>query len=142
MTTGRFATLFGGWLLPLEHRLVYVGSYAGKNLAEKTPAEYGLEYEQLTLHASDGIKLGAWAIPNATPNLGRDIWLVYFYGNGETMGAYLLVTTKLHALGLNVLMLEYRGYGSSEGVPSEGGLYRDAEASYRWLSDVGPRRVI
>ena len=134
-TSGRFAT-FGGWLFPLEHRLVYPGSYAKAKLVKQTPAEYGLEYEQLTLHASDGVALEAWAIPNTTPE-GRNIWLVYFHGNGETMGAYLPVATKLHALGLNVLMLEYRGYGNSEGVPSEGGLYRDAEASYRWLLERG-----
>ena len=138
--TGSFATRFGGWLSPLEHRLVYVGSYDAKNLNKQTPADYGLEFELLTLRADDGVALEAWALPN----LKSDLWLLYFHGNGETMAAYLPVTTKLHALGLNVLMLEYRGYGNSEGVPSEDGLYRDAEASYRWLLKIGacrPKRL-
>ncbi len=138
--TGGFTTLFGGWLSPLEHRLVYVGSYALKDPNQQTPADYGLEFERLALRADDGVALEAWAIPNSK----SDVWLVYFHGNGETMAAYLPVTTKLHALGLNVLMLEYRGYGNSEGVPSEDGLYRDAEASYHWLLDrgVSPQKIV
>ncbi len=137
---GGFATRFGGWLSPLEHRLVFVGSYAPKDADQQTPANYGLEFEPLTLRADDGVALEAWAIPNAK----SDVWLLYFHGNGETMAAYLPVTTKLHALGLNVLMLEYRGYGGSEGVPSETGLYRDAEASYRWLldQDVSSQKIV
>ncbi len=136
----RFFTLFGGWLSPLEHRLVYVGSYAEKVLNKQTPADYGLEFEPLTLRADDGVALGAWALPNPK----SDLWLLYFHGNGETMAAYLPVTTKLHALGLNVLMLEYRGYGNSEGVPSEDGLYRDAQASYAWLLNrgVSPEKIV
>ena len=139
MALGSLATRFGGWFSPLEHRLVYVGSYDVKNLNTQTPADYGLEFEPLTLRADDGIALEAWSIPNPK----SDLWLLYFHGNGETMAAYLPVTTKLHALGLNVLMLEYRGYGGSEGVPSEDGLYRDAEACYRWLLDrgVSPQKI-
>ena len=136
----RFATLFGGWLSPLEHRLVYVGSYGAEALTKQTPADYGLEFEALTLRADDGVVLGAWALPN----LQSDLWLLYFHGNGETMAAYLQVTTKLHALGLSVLMLEYRGYGNSQGVPSEDGLYRDAQASYAWLLErgVSPEKIV
>lgn len=139
MTPGRFATGFGGWLSPLEHRLVYVGSYA-RELGKQTPADYGLAYEQLTLYAGDGVDLEAWALPNPE----TDVWLLYLHGNGGTMGTYLPVTTKLHALGLNVLMLEYRGYGNSGGFPSESGLYKDAEASYGWLLDRGvpPEKVV
>ena len=138
--TGSFATRFGGWLSPLEHRLVYVGSYDKKSPGGQTPADYDLAFERLTLHADDGVALEAWAIPNPK----SDVWLLYFHGNGETMAAYLPVTTRLHALGLNVLMLEYRGYGNSEGVPSEDGLYRDAEACYSWLAEQGvsPERIV
>jgi len=69
---------------------------------------------------------------------------MYLHGNGRTMGAYLPVATRLHALGLNVLMLEYRDYGNNRGVPNESGLYRDAEAGYGWLLDhgVSPKNIV
>ena len=49
------------------------------------------------------------------------------------------------ALGLNLLAFDYRGYGESEGAPSEAGLYRDADAAYRYLRDtlgVPPDRIV
>lgn len=117
------------WLLPFENRLVFVPSRP----LVATPKDYGLEFEHLLLEASDGVGLMAWAIPFAEDAP----WLIYFHGNGENVSHYLPLTTEFHALGLNVLMLEYRGYGESEGVPSEAGLYRDARAAYDWLIHKG-----
>ena len=44
---------------------------------------------------------------------------------------------EITAAGSSVLILDYRGYGKSDGGPSEGGLYRDADAGYRYLIDAG-----
>jgi len=128
-----------GWLLPFENRLVFFGARPESRTLTATPADYGLPYRRLTLSAEDGVKLMAWELPNTS----HAPWVVYFHGNGENVSSYLAATAQLYALGMNVLMLEYRGYGESEGVPSEAGLYRDARASYDHLLHRGvpPKRI-
>ena len=76
----------------------------------------------------------AWALPQQDKNAP---WLVYFHGNGENVSSYLSFTAQLYAMGVNVLMPEYRGYGESGGEPSEAGLYQDADANYQYLIDQG-----
>ena len=119
-----------------EDKFVY---FPNKDFPE-TPASYGLRYEQVNLTSADGTKLVAWSIPydNKSP------WLIYLHGNGGNVSGYLTLTTKLHELGMNVFMLEYRGFGKSEGKPSELGLYQDAEAAYQHVLEkaTGANRII
>ena len=126
-------TTFGGWLLPLENRLVFFGARPESRTLTATPADFGLEYERLNLTTSDGVKLMAWALPYAE----TAPWLLYFHGNGGNIADYLSFTSALHNFGFNVLMLEYRGYGESGGVPSETGLFEDARTAYRYLTERG-----
>lgn len=115
--------------LPFENQFVY---YPSRKLVA-TPEDYGLLYQRLTLTTPDGLVLMAWAIPAAEDAP----WLIYFHGNGENVSRYLPLTTRLHALGLNILTPDYRGYGESEGKPSEMGLYCDAQTSYQYLLSKG-----
>lgn len=123
----------------LERRLVFTGAYGRRTLSQ-TPADYGVSFETVWLEAEDSVRLHAWRLDSAA----SPYWLIYFHGQGETVARYLPLTTKLHGLGYNVLSPEYRGYGLSEGRPSEAGLYRDARAAYRYLlaEGVQPQRVI
>lgn len=107
---------------------------------DKTPADVGLPYTQVVITAADGVRLAAWSIP-AAPTAP---WAIYFHGNGKTIAGYLGAALQLHRLGLNVLLPEYRGYGESEGAPSEKGFYRDADASYRYLLAAGvpPHHIV
>ena len=123
--------MFNAWLLPFENRLVYVPT---RTLTE-TPENYNLPYERLELTTADGTQIMAWALPQE--NKDDAPWLVYFHGNGENVSSYLSFTSQLYAMGVNVLMPEYRGYGESGGEPSEAGLYQDADASYQYLIDEG-----
>lgn len=122
-------TLVVAWLLSFENRLIY---FPTRTLVA-TPADYGHEFEQINLTSADGTKLMAWAIPFAE----NAPWLIYFHGNGQNVSHYLPWTIKLHSLGLNVFMLEYRGYGESDGEPSEQAFYQDAEAAYTYLTGRG-----
>ncbi len=108
-----------------EDKFVY---FPSKDWLE-TPTSYGLDYEQVNLISADGTKIIAWSIPYSD----EAPWLIYLHGNGENISRYLTLTTKLYELGINVFMLEYRGYGKSEGKPSELGLYQDAEAAYQYV---------
>jgi fermentation-respiration switch protein FrsA (DUF1100 family) len=74
-------------------------------------------------------------------------WLLYCHGNGGNLGSfgYHEAWSMLRGLGLGIVAVEYRGYGESGGVPSEPGLYRDAEAAYGFLRDslgVPPERIV
>ena len=121
--------MFVSWLLPFENRLVYIPTQT----LTKTPAAYNLPFERLELSAHDGTSLMAWVLPQKEDAP----WLVYFHGNGENVSSYLSFTAQLYAMGVNVLMPEYRGYGESGGEPSEAGLYQDADANYQYLIDKG-----
>ena len=94
-----------------------------------TPARIGLPYETVELTTSDGVKLSAWFIP--APE-ARQV-LLFFHGNGGNISHRLTSIEQFHQLGLPVFIIDYRGYGQSEGSPSETGTYLDAEAAWRYL---------
>jgi fermentation-respiration switch protein FrsA (DUF1100 family) len=96
---------------------------------ETTPAQWGLAYEEVMLRAEDGIRLHGWYLPH--PAATRT--LLFFHGNGGNISHRGESLAIFHRLGLNVLIIDYRGYGRSEGVPDEAGLYRDAAAAWRYL---------
>jgi len=100
-----------------------------------TPADVGLRYEAVRLRTADGLTLGAWWVP-AAPQRGA---LVFAHGNGGNMSHRLQKVRLLHDLGLSVLAFDYRGYGESEGRPSEQGTYRDMDAAIDYV--VKERKV-
>ena len=100
-----------------------------------TPADVGLGYEALRLATADGETLDAWFVP-ASPE--RAV-LLFFHGNAGNISHRLDSLRIFHALGLSVLIFDYRGYGRSSGHPSEQGTYEDARAAWRHL--VGERGV-
>jgi len=95
------------------------------------PETYGLHAEEVWITTSDGVRINAWYFPSASASRV----LLFFHGNAENIGTSLGRTKVLSVLGLNILAVDYRGYGKSEGSPDEAGVYRDAEAAYRYLTD-------
>jgi uncharacterized protein len=93
--------------------------------------ELGAEDAHLT--ASDGIKLHAWWI--AKP--GAKFATLHLHGNAGNITHRDLSAAAILRAGSSVLLLDYRGYGKSEGKPSEGGVYGDADAAYDWLLSKG-----
>ena len=99
-----------------------------------TPAEVGLDYEDVRIGVGTGEKLHGWFVPG-----DRRTTLLWLHGNAGNIGGRLDNLRMLHdALGLSVLIFDYRGYGQSGGVPSEAAMYEDAEAALEFLrSDKG-----
>jgi fermentation-respiration switch protein FrsA (DUF1100 family) len=94
-----------------------------------TPADVGLEYEDVDFTASDGTRLHGWYVPG----VGK-ITLLWFHGNAGNISHRVDNILMLNrTLGVNIMILDYRGYGRSEGSPSENGLYLDAEAAFEFL---------
>jgi fermentation-respiration switch protein FrsA (DUF1100 family) len=93
----------------------------------------------LALTASDGVRLHAWWVPHPEAKVA----LLYFHGNAGNIGHRRSFIEDLRDLPASVLALDYRGYGESEGAPSEEGLYRDARAAYDWVAArFPPARIV
>jgi uncharacterized protein len=114
-----------------QSRLVYYPTRA----LEATPAATGLAYENIWLTTDDGVRLHSWWVP-AQDAAGT---VLFFHGNAGNISHRLASLLTFHRLGYNTLIFDYRGYGQSEGRPSEEGTYRDADAAWRHL--VGERGI-
>ncbi len=99
-----------------------------------TPAEVGMDYSHVYLTTADGIQIHGWHVPGES-----DATLLWFHGNAGNISNRVDNIAVLNRLtGLGVLIVDYRGYGLSDGSPSEKGLYLDAEAAFDYLvSDLG-----
>ena len=120
-----------------QERLVYLPLRAWA----ATPAEIGLSYEEVWFEAADGVKLSGWFVP-AEPARGV---ILFFHGNGGNISHRLESLEMFHRLGLSTFIIDYRGYGQSEGNPSEQGTYLDAEAAWRYLVEerqIPPAKII
>jgi len=114
-------------LRALEPRLLY---FPDRQLIA-TPAVYRLAFDDLVLRDQDGTKIHAWLIPALHKHT-----ILFCHGNAGNISHRLDKIQKLHALGLDALFFDYRGYGQSEGKPSEAGTYADAEAAYQYLVET------
>ena len=96
-----------------------------------TPKRLGLAYEDVTLSTKDGETIHGWYVAHqeATSTV------LFFHGNGGNIADRPLTLTHLHDLGLNVFMIDYRGYGRSSGTPSGEGTIIDAQAAWAYLVD-------
>ena len=112
------------WLFRLETFFVYHPRRGHRD----TPEKAGLAYRPLAFRAGDGVRLAGWLLPEE----GARAAMVRFNGNAGTMADRLpwvrLVRGRL-GIPATILLFDYRGYGESEGVPSEEGLYRDGAAA-------------
>ena len=98
---------------------------------DQTPAEWGLAYEDVFLETKDGVRLHGWYIPHH----GSQQTLLFFHGNAGNISHRGASVEIFHRLGLNIFIFDYRGYGKSQGKPDEEGLYKDARAAWRYLTD-------
>jgi uncharacterized protein len=86
------------------------------------PSSMGLAFRDVDFTATDGVKLHGWLIRGRTP-----MTLLYSHGNGGNIAGRVSIARMLvDRLGVGVFMYDYRGYGRSEGAPSEAGLVSDA----------------
>ncbi|MEJ2592428.1 MAG: alpha/beta hydrolase, partial [Candidatus Thiodiazotropha sp.] len=123
-----------------QSHIIYLPDHPNRTL-RATPAQIGLDYRPVTLTAEDGVRLDGWFVPAESPRAT----LLFFHGNAGNISDRLASLELFHQLGLSVLIIDYRGYGNSEGEPTEAGTYRDAEAAWRYLTqDLGlpPSRIL
>lgn len=126
-----------GLLYLFQSKLVYYPQRA----IEATPSSLGMEYQDVSLTTTDGVRLSAWYVP--APRARGTV--LFCHGNAGNISHRLDSIYLFHQLRLNVLIFDYRGYGTSEGKPTEEGTYRDAEAAWEYLTSergVPPGRIV
>lgn len=113
-----------------QNRLIFLPTA----MIEATPAELGLPYEDIWLSATnqrgETEKIHAWWLPNESSS---DV-LLYLHGNGSNISGNLDLAVNFYNLGFSILLLDYRGYGLSEGnFPKEASVYQDAQIAWDYL---------
>lgn len=105
------------------------------------PSTYQDNNQILKLTTKDGVKISAVYLPNPQAKFT----ILYSHGNAEDLGEISLVLEELRNLGFAVFAYDYRGYGTSQGSPSEKTAYKDIDAAYDYLTQklaVPPEKII
>ena len=96
----------------------------------QTPTHLGLAYEDVYFNANDGTRLHAWWLPAQGKALGT---ILFLHGNAENISTHIMAVRWLPAKQFNVFLLDYRGYGASEGAPTLAGVQDDVSSALRTL---------
>lgn len=140
---GIAAMAYGGLALLLflfQPSLVYHPEIGREIVA--TPQQAGLSYEDVRLVTADGIALHGWFVSAGNPARGT---VLFLHGNAGNISHRLDSLQMFHRLGYNTLIVDYRGYGKSNGKPDEQGTYRDAAAAWDYLTqtrNIPPARIV
>jgi uncharacterized protein len=104
------------------------------------PADLGLtQAEEVALTSADGVRVTVWHVP---PRESLPV-VIYFQGNGGGLDLRTERFKRVTAGGIGLVALNYRGYGGSEGKPTEGGLILDAKAAYDFaVGRYGAERIV
>jgi abhydrolase domain-containing protein 13 len=111
----------------------------------KNPSEHGIPYKNVYFTTSDSKRLHGWLLLQEGVAAKTAPTILYFHANAGNMGFRLDYLAELHRMKCNVFIVSYRGYGESEGEPSEEGLYKDADAALTWLQeckDVDKNKIL
>lgn len=131
-----------------------------------TPDKFNLEYQVEKIRAADSTLLNAWFLPAQNNSVQNNsvqnnpaqnnsiqpkikpeakATVLFLHGNAENISTHFRSVAWLSLEGFNVLALDYRGYGESEGVPTLAGMQLDIDAAMRSLlrhNDVNPNKII
>src|SRR5438067_10159418 len=102
-----------------------------------TGAELGRPYEDVFFKTSDGLKLNGWFFPADPDSPRAHMAFLLCHGNAGNISHRLETCRALLETGAAVFSFDYRGYGRSQGRPTEEGTYLDAEAAHEWLERKG-----
>lgn len=107
----------------------------------RSPEDINLHYDSVALVASDGVALNAWWLPAQGKQRtvgGSTPTVLFLHGNAENISTHIGSVYWLPEQGVNVLLLDYRGYGSSAGTPVLPDIFKDIEAATAWIQAEHP----
>ncbi|HYB99780.1 MAG TPA: alpha/beta hydrolase [Candidatus Limnocylindrales bacterium] len=106
-----------------------------------SPGDLGIPYQEVRLRTEDGVAIHGWWLPSED----APATVLFLHGNAGNVSYWLDAVRGYHAFGWNVLLIDYRGYGLSDGSPSEEGTYLDARAAWKHMTEtrgVDPSRIV
>ena len=118
---------FMSLLFVFQEKMIF---FPGNRIGD-TPATIGLDYEDVYLVTNDKIKIHGWYVHNPDAKAT----LLFFHGNAGNISHRIESISIFYEIGLSVFIIDYRGYGNSDGRPSEQGTYQDAMAAWNYLVD-------
>ncbi|WP_170161071.1 alpha/beta hydrolase [Methylocaldum marinum] len=95
-----------------------------------TPDALGLNYEDVNLSTPDDIKLHGWFLSAQGQPRGT---IFFLHGNAQNISTHIFSVAWLTEIGYQVFLLDYRGYGLSEGSPGLPEVLTDVAAGFNWL---------
>ena len=111
-----------------------------------TPDQIDLPYEDVYIKVTPKERIHAWYFTANIPDSNAQAPVVLFcHGNAGNISHRLETAEFILSLGAGILLYDYRGYGLSDGSPSEANVYADAEACYPWLVDqkgIPPENIV
>jgi abhydrolase domain-containing protein 17 len=127
----------------LLYLLLHIGACAFAEKLIFCPQEPSYQDNENTLKITtpDGEKITAIFLENKN----APYTLLFNHGNAEDLGLIVPFLSRFHQMGYSIIMYDYRGYGTSDGKPSEKNCYRDVFAVYRWLTEeknIPPHQII
>lgn len=135
--------LLGIGLYFFQDKLIYQPNPMALNLPTpahnppkyKNPSERGMQYEDIYLTTCDGVRIHCWFIKHPTPKAT----IVFFHANAGNIGLRMDNFEQLYNnLEVSIFVVSYRGYGYSDGKPSEIGIMRDADATISYVFNQLP----
>jgi abhydrolase domain-containing protein 17 len=120
---------------------LYVFFRADSMMFLPQPSSYQDTKEILKLPITDTEQISAIYLPNSQ----AAYTLLYIHGNASDLGDVRPLLERLHSWGFSVFAFDYRGYGTSDGKPSENNAYQDSEVAYTYLTQqlkITPQQII
>ena len=124
----------------LQNRMVFLANMPGRALTA-TPGDAGFAYQDVSITTSDGVRLHGWFVAAKQAKAT----VLFLHGNAGNISHRLDSIAIFRELGLDVFIIDYRGYGQSEGKPSEQGTYLDARAAWEYLvndREIAPKKIV
>jgi len=124
----------------MQNRMVFLPNMPGRALTA-TPEDAGFAYQDVSITTRNGIRLHGWFIPAKQAKAT----VLFLHGNAGNISHRLDSIAIFRELGLDTLIIDYRGYGQSTGKPSEQGTYLDALAAWEYLVSkrgIAPDKIV
>jgi alpha-beta hydrolase superfamily lysophospholipase len=111
MTLGLWGAFGGGLAVVVP---VVVTLHPLHTVPKRSPAAFGLPFDDIRFRTADGVELGGWVVPHAQAR-GN---VIFCHGHGRNRGHVAGLLQTFHDLRLNVLAFDFRGHGDSQGHTS------------------------
>src|SRR5918993_327348 len=142
VTRSTSLTLFSGLIVIMLAGCIERMFFYPDSVTYTTPAQVGVRADDVQIVTADGSRLHGWFLPAVGKAKGT---VLHLHGNAANVSNHLPLVAWLPARGYDVLMVDYRGFGRSQGKPSLDGIVDDAAAALAYLrtrTDVDQTRLI